>query len=276
MSTDRSTDGSDNSSDSLPSTRVGSSGESSTSCSHSNDSDGGTRTAKTGLSLQSDVSTSSSNVSCSNGWDRGTGGSSSSRNDCSHDGSSGSSSSSSSNGSSSSSGGVGSPLEASTDDNERCVPHQARAQLLGELHATPLYQMVLHHVQQLRIYQGSSWDSACSQVHPSIGADAGSNTAASAAHTDAGAAPALPGVAPSPGYIAEKAAVLLLLQTPSQWGVQWPSHEAAEQWACLMDVSAYSILDAELAFLREQWRHIADLDGMYGAAHPDTNIPGKV
>eukprot|EP00983_Pelagomonas_calceolata_P034715 1087293-Pelagomonas_calceolata.AAC.1 len=33
---------------------------------------------------------------------------------------------------------------------------------------------------------------------------------------------------------------------------------------------------AQLAFLREQWRHIADLDGMYGAAHPDTNIPGKV
>lgn len=51
---------------------------------------------------------------------------------------------------------------------------------------------------------------------------------------------------PSPGFWAEKATLLLLLQTPAQWGVQWPSSEVEQQWQGMMDVSAFSILDAEV------------------------------
>jgi len=61
-----------------------------------------------------------------------------------------------------------------------------------------------------------------------------------------GASPGPQAACASPGYLAEKATILLLLQTPAQWGVAWPHPEAAEQWQSLMDVSAFSILDAEV------------------------------
>ncbi|KAF5828256.1 Phytochelatin synthase-domain-containing protein [Dunaliella salina] len=280
-STGRSADGngtgssSSSSSSSLPSATSGSLGETSASGSHLHNSNGGMDSAETSRSSRGDLSNNRGDISCTNELESGSSGSSSRSRSGSHDDSStcnsrSSGRSSDGEGSSGSSGGnsaggaARSLLEASTEDNERCVPHQARAQLLGELHATPLYQMVLHHMQQLGLCQGTNWDTACEQAHPSTNGGARSNTAVGTTHTDAGAAAALPGVPPSPGYLAEKAAVLLLLQTPAQWGVQWPDQETAEQWASLMDVSAYSILDAELAFLREQWRHIADLDGMYG------------
>jgi hypothetical protein len=75
------------------------------------------------------------------------------------------------------------------------------------------------------------------------------------------------------GLLPEKAAVVLLMQRPEQWGVQWSSQEASDAWTSLVDVShGFSILEAELAFLREQQRQLDEVvHGGGGGGSSTTN-----
>ena len=48
-------------------------------------------------------------------------------------------------------------------------------------------------------------------------------------------------------YLAERAALLLLLQLPSAWpSLSWPSPEAAAQWTALMDITGFTIVATEV------------------------------
>lgn len=71
--------------------------------------------------------------------------------------------------------------------------------------------------------------------------------------------PALQPAAPPPDpHLADKLAMLLLLQEPSAWGLpsDWALPEQHASWTALLDASAVSIVEGEVQYMRRQLQHI--------------------
>lgn len=116
---------------------------------------------------------------------------------------------------------------------DRCVPHTVRQQVLQELRATPLHQIIQPFLEQ-RLQQL---------------AEHGSSLAG------------LPQQQQQQQFLSEKLTMLLLLQEPTAWGPPeaWADQQQYKQWQQLLDASAVSIVEGEVQYLRQQLLHIDDV-----------------
>ncbi|KAL6750431.1 Phytochelatin synthase-domain-containing protein [Haematococcus lacustris] len=163
---------------------------------------------------------------------------------------------------------------------ERCVPQGARQQLLVELRVTPLFKAVAA-ILPVVMRPCAIPAAPChpQHTHPSPVAPAppaSSGQTPECAPSVCGGASRQAGLDQSsdrspaqagqegtgvmlPAFLAEKVTLLLLLGRPADWPVAWGDAEAGAQWLALLDVTGMSIVEAELAFLREQWAHIDEV-----------------
>uniref|UniRef100_A0A7R9VTY1 glutathione gamma-glutamylcysteinyltransferase n=1 Tax=Chlamydomonas euryale TaxID=1486919 RepID=A0A7R9VTY1_9CHLO len=75
--------------------------------------------------------------------------------------------------------------------------------------------------------------------------------------------------------LSQRVTLLLLLHQPSAWPSPqaWCDSEAASAWASLMDVSMFTIVAAEVAYLRQQFLHVSGLLKTGGPLDPQCNVP---
>jgi hypothetical protein len=69
------------------------------------------------------------------------------------------------------------------------------------------------------------------------------------------------------GFLSEKLTMLLLLQEPTAWGADaaWADGAQRKAWQQLLDASAVSILEGEVAYLRQQLKNLEDVLQVNGA-----------
>ena len=124
---------------------------------------------------------------------------------------------------------------------DRCVPHAVRGQVLEELRATPLYQL----------------------LRPLVARRAAEDAAAAAAAADdgGGGSSGAPPQQQADDFAAERLCMLLLLQPPDAWAPAeaWADAAQRAQWLKLLETSAVSILESEAAFLRRQFSHLGEV-----------------
>jgi hypothetical protein len=132
-----------------------------------------------------------------------------------------------------------------------CVPHAVRRQVVQELHAMPLFQLVRQQVQARGL--GSSRPPVDSEAALAAAAEAAGGACGGHA---GGALPEAPVVASSPGeFLAEKLSMLLMLQPPGA-AAAWVDAEQAAAWQKLLDASSVSIIETEVMYVRQQFDHI--------------------
>lgn len=61
-----------------------------------------------------------------------------------------------------------------------------------------------------------------------------------------------------PHLRAEKATVLLLLSNPAEWSLHW-GHNIKQAWGGLFNTARFSVLQTELAYLKQQLSEIPNL-----------------
>ncbi|WIA42506.1 hypothetical protein OEZ86_008492 [Tetradesmus obliquus] len=158
---------------------------------------------------------------------------------------------------------------------DRCVPHTVRQQVLQELRATPLHQVIEPLVEQMRPYlpadpqqqQQHAADDHHHPCHEQHQQEAPPQQQQQQAQIDQKQQQQ------QPDFLSEKLTMLLLLQEPSAWGdaAAWADPQQLKQWQQLLDASAVSIVEGEVQYLRQQLMHIEDVlhEGRDAAADDD-------
>ncbi|GAX75692.1 hypothetical protein CEUSTIGMA_g3135.t1 [Chlamydomonas eustigma] len=123
---------------------------------------------------------------------------------------------------------------------EKCVPQKSRETLLVELRAMVLYQLVLKAIKGDGPSALAAAGGEAGMRSPEDTEDMGGSLCSSSA------------------CMADRCTLLIMLQPPSAWPA-WSSPELNTQWQALLDLTNFSVVATEVAYMRQQFVHVDEV-----------------